>query len=75
MPDMTMTPEIREMRKRVSAFMEENVYPNEETLSEHNGESEALMKELQAKAKSTGIWALHLPAEAGGQGIGFMPYV
>jgi len=75
MPDLKMTPEIREMRQRVSAFMDENVYPNEGTLSEHNGESEVLMKELQAKAKAIGIWALHLPAEAGGQGIGFMPYV
>ena len=62
MPDMTMTPEIKEMRQRVRAFMDENIYPSEEALSEHNGQSEALMKDLQAKAKAMGIWA---PAPAG----------
>ena len=33
------------------------------------------MKELQAKTKAMGMWAPHLPSEAGGMGIGFMPYV
>jgi len=75
MPDLTLTPEIREMRQRVRSFMDEHIFPNEEALSEHNGQSESLMKDLQGRAKSTGIWAPHLPAEAGGMGIGFMTYV
>ena len=40
MPDFTMTPEIREMRQKVRAFMDEHIYPNEEFLTE--GEDEAL---------------------------------
>jgi alkylation response protein AidB-like acyl-CoA dehydrogenase len=75
MTDLTLSPEIREMRQRVRGFMDEHVFPNEETLSEQNGRSESLMKDLQSKTKSMGMWAPHLPAEAGGMGIGFMPYV
>src|SRR3989442_7975087 len=44
MADLTLTPEIREMRQRVRSFMDENIYPNEEVLSDHNGQSETLMK-------------------------------
>jgi len=75
MPDFTMTPEIREMRQKVRAFMDEHIYPNEELLTEGGDEAVALMQELRAKVKNMGMWAPHLPAEAGGMGIGFMSYV
>ncbi len=78
MPDFTMTPEVRELRGTVRAFMDEHVYPNEPFFMEEHGEDgkrEELMKDLQARTKSMGMWAPHLPAEAGGMGIGFMKYV
>jgi alkylation response protein AidB-like acyl-CoA dehydrogenase len=77
MTQYTMTPEIRELRKRTRDFMDQYIYPNEAFLLEqdHQEEREALMKELQSKAKELGMWAPHLPAEAGGMGIGFMKYV
>jgi acyl-CoA dehydrogenase len=75
MPDFTMTPEIREMRQKVRAFMDEHIYPNEELMTEGGDEALALMQELRAKVKEMGMWAPHLPAEAGGMGIGFMTYV
>ena len=74
MPDFTLTPQIREMRQRVRSFMDEHIYPNEEALFE-GGQGEGLMRDLQSKTKAMGMWAPHLPAEAGGMGIGFMPYV
>ncbi len=75
MPEFTMTPEIREMRQKVGAFMEKHIYPNEELLEEGGDEAQALMTELRGKVKAMGMWAPHLPAEAGGMGIGFMTYV
>ena len=78
--DRTLTEEeISELREKVKAFMESDIYPNEQFFH-HNSprRSEAgvkKMKELQAKTKAMGMWAPHLPAEAGGMGIGFMPYV
>ncbi len=75
MPDFTMTPEIREMRQKVRAFMDEHIYPNEEFLTGSEDKALALMQELRGKVKKMGMWAPHLPAEAGGMGIGFMSYV
>ena len=51
MPDMTMTPAIREMRQRVRAFMDEHIYPNEETLSEPNGNSDLVLGQVKTLLK------------------------
>ena len=50
------------------------MYPNEAALAREDESSDALIAELRAKAKEAGIWAPHLPAEAGGSGLGFMEY-
>ncbi|MCY3601592.1 MAG: acyl-CoA dehydrogenase family protein, partial [Chloroflexi bacterium] len=67
--------EIDELRDRTKAFMDEHIYPNEEAFSEHDEAADSLMRDLQGRTKGMGMWAPHLPAEAGGMGIGFMPYV
>ena len=54
--------------------MDEHVYPNEEALSREDDASEALLSELRAGAKQAGLWAPHLPPEAGGTGLGFLAY-
>jgi alkylation response protein AidB-like acyl-CoA dehydrogenase len=72
------TDEIKDLRARVVQFMDEHVYPNENVFHENGPRSEAsraLLKDLQSRTKAMGMWAPHLPAEAGGMGIGFMPYV
>jgi alkylation response protein AidB-like acyl-CoA dehydrogenase len=74
MAGFTLTPEIRDLRRRVSDFMEEHVYPNEERLLSEDDESEALMKDLQHKVKQHGMWAMFIGPEAGGSGTGFLPY-
>ena len=67
--------EIEDLRERTRAFMDEHVYPNEEALGAGDEGAATLMRDLQARVKDMGMWAPHLPAEAGGMGIGFMPYV
>ena len=74
MVDFTLSPEIKELRRKTTDFMEEQIYPNEPIFHEGGAQAEALMKELQAKTKAMGMWAPHLPVEAGGMGIGFLPY-
>ena len=68
--------EIEDLRQRVKVVMEEDVYPNEHTF-EHGSvdERRELVRGLTAKTRARGMWAPHLPSEAGGMGIGFMPYV
>jgi len=65
---------IVDRRAAVRAFMEEHVYPNEPVLFREDESSDALVVELQAKAKAAGLWAPHLPPDAGGSGSGFIEY-
>ncbi len=74
MVDFSLSPEIKELRRKTTDFMEEHIYPNESIFHEGGAEAGELMKELQAKTKAMGMWAPHLPAEADGMDIGFLAY-
>jgi acyl-CoA dehydrogenase len=65
---------VAERREQVRAFMEEHVYPNEQALAREDEAADALVRELQQDAKDAGLWAPHLPPEAGGSGSGFIEY-
>ena len=69
--DLVSTDELVGLRARYRAFMEEHVYPNERALSTDDQE---LIRSLQAKVKDAGLWAPHVPPEAGGSGKGFLAY-
>ncbi|HKF14143.1 MAG TPA: acyl-CoA dehydrogenase family protein [Gaiellaceae bacterium] len=63
--------EIQELRERYRAFMEEHVYRNERALAADDAD---LISSLREKAKEAGLWAPHVPSEAGGTGQGFLAY-
>ncbi len=63
-----------ELRGRYRAFMEEHVYPNEAALGREDDAAAVLTAKLRARAKEEGLWAPHLPPEAGGTGRGFLAY-
>lgn len=68
-----LTPELNEVRDRLRTFINDAVIPAETELTDDpRGE---LMGQLKAQAKSQGLWALGHPADIGGQGIPFMPFV
>jgi acyl-CoA dehydrogenase len=69
--ELAQTEEIAELRARYRSFMEEHVYPNEGALRSDDPE---LVGSLRAKAKEQGLWAPHVPPEAGGTGQGFLAY-
>jgi acyl-CoA dehydrogenase len=66
--------EYTELRAEYRAFMDEHIYPNEAALSCEDDAAEALVSDLRARAKEAGLWAPHLPPEAGGTGRGFLAY-
>ena len=70
--ETVLAPPARRLAYR--AFMEEHVYPNEAAIAREDDAALALVAELQAKAKEAGLWAPHLPPEAGGSGEGFLDY-
>jgi acyl-CoA dehydrogenase len=69
--DLAPTEAVSGLRDRYRAFMEEHVYPNERQLF---ADDQELIRSLQAKAKEVGLWAPHVPPEAGGTGQGFLAY-
>lgn len=67
---------VRPIRDRVRKFIEERIYPVEDTLHERSDErARAEMKRLMVEAKAEGLWALGHPKEIGGQGMPFLDYV
>ena len=69
--ELAPTEEIQELRERYRAFMEQHVYPNERELQADDAD---LIRKLRAEAKEAGLWAPHVPPEAGGTGQGFLAY-
>jgi acyl-CoA dehydrogenase len=62
------------LRAQYRSFMDEHIYPNEAALSREDDAASALVTTLRAQAKQAGLWAPHLPPEAGGTGEGFLAY-
>jgi acyl-CoA dehydrogenase len=63
-----------DLRAAYRAFMEAHVYPAETALAREDEAADALVADLRARAKAEGLWAPHLPPEAGGTGHGFLAY-
>jgi alkylation response protein AidB-like acyl-CoA dehydrogenase len=66
--------EYLEARARYRAFMDEHVYPNEAAIEREDDDALALLAQLREKAREAGLWAPHVPPEAGGTGLGFLYY-
>ncbi|NGN66639.1 acyl-CoA dehydrogenase [Streptomyces sp. A7024] len=69
-----------ELRKQLLAFMDEHVYPNEETAVRQRAEAAdpwkktPILAELQEEARKQGLWNLFLPDERYGAGLTNLQY-
>jgi len=64
--DFEYSPRVQELRKRLTAFMEEHIYPNDHKWWEHvkgpkRWEPVPIIEELKPKARAAGLWNLFLP--------------
>jgi alkylation response protein AidB-like acyl-CoA dehydrogenase len=79
--DFAIRPEIGALREKIRTFLDTRVHPREaEWLrweEEHFPEcveDHADIRELQREAQGMGVWAGHLPKEAGGMGLSVADY-
>ncbi len=63
-----------ERRSQYRAFMAEHVLPNERLLDREDDAAQQLIETLRDEARAAGLWAPHMPPEAGGTGDGFLYY-
>lgn len=71
--DLTLPPELEELRTRVARFVDERLLPLEErpeTWGEGEQIREDLLAELRAEVKARGLWCPQMPVERGGLGVG-----
>jgi alkylation response protein AidB-like acyl-CoA dehydrogenase len=68
--DFSPSPEQQQVVQRIRLLLDELIYPNESQSEAHRGLPNDLLRQLQSRVKSEGLWAAHLPAEAGGLGMG-----
>ena len=74
----TATARARDLLGRLTAFMDEHVYPNEATyhrqLQAERWQPAPLIEELKAKAQAAGLWNLFLPDSEHGAGLTNLEY-
>ena len=69
-----LSPKVLDLLERVSKFMDENIYPNEEKIAAEIAEGDRwqpsqILEGIKAKAKSEGLWNLFLPESDRGAGL------
>ena len=77
--DFDYTPKVKELRARVSGFMEEHVYPNEAAMFAEIDAGDRwqpipMMETLKERAKAEGLWNLFLPESDKGAGLTNLEY-
>jgi acyl-CoA dehydrogenase len=77
--DFDFTPKVKDLQKRITAFMEEHIYPNESKYQEHcegpdRWQPVPIIEELKPKARAAGLWNLFLPASEHGAGLTNLEY-
>jgi acyl-CoA dehydrogenase len=81
--DFDYSPKVRDLQKRLSAFMDEHIYPNEEVFDKEVAANRAagnpwvptaIMEQLKDKARAAGLWNLFLPQSERGAGLSNLEY-
>ena len=84
--DFEYSPKVKALQERVSAFMDEHVYPNEARFMEEAAGQDKkwspttpwvptkVMEELKPRAKAAGLWNLFLPESHRGAGLTNLEY-
>lgn len=81
--EFEFSPKVQDLQARLTSFMQEHIYPNEELFHQQVEENRAkgnpwkapaILTELKAKAKEAGLWNLFLPESELGAGLTNLEY-
>src|SRR3989475_4765470 len=76
--DFEFSQKAKDLQKRLAAFMDEHIYPNEERfageIERHRWSPTRVMKQLKPKARAAGLWNLFLPDSEHGAGLSNLEY-
>ena len=76
--DFEFSARTRDLQRRLQAFMDEHVYPNErrfeEEVQKNRWSPAKVIEELKGKARAAGLWNFFLPGDAGGAGLTNLEY-
>ncbi len=78
--DFEYSDKVRDLQRRLTAFMEEVVYPNEAVFQRQLDEGESrwqippVMEEMKRQARAAGLWNLFLPDSEWGAGLSNLEY-
>jgi len=73
------SPRVQDLQKRLAAFMDEHIYPNEGTFKRQIREGDRwepvpIVEELKPRAQAAGLWNLFLPESEYGAGLTNVEY-
>lgn len=73
------SPRVKELQRRLLAFYDEHIYPNEQTYIEQAASGQRwkvlpIIEELKPKARAAGLWNLFLPESELGAGLTNLEY-
>src|SRR5580693_3361116 len=76
--DFELSAKTKELQKRLQAFMDDHIYPNEDRFDEEverdRWKPAGIVEELKAKARDAGLWNLFLPESEDGAGLTNLEY-
>ena len=77
--DFEFSDRVKELQKRLAAFMEQHIYPNEARYNAHvygpdRWQAAPVIEELKPKARAEGLWNLFLPESDQGAGLTNLEY-
>jgi acyl-CoA dehydrogenase len=77
--DFAHSEKVQKLQARLSAFMDQHVYPNEQTFQREVNEGDRwqptrIVEELKKKARAEGLWNLFLPESQAGAGLTNLEY-
>lgn len=76
--DFAFSNKVKDLQRRLLAFMDEYIYPNEKRFSDEISRNRwspaAVIEELKPKARAAGLWNLFLPESEFGAGLTNLEY-